>query len=89
MHLCIWRSEVILWELVLVFHHVSPGNHTQVVRLGCKCPYLFTHLTGPTPALPWLCESHPICLQALVVLSLESLWPGPGIEKNGLCSWGR
>lgn len=32
----VWRSEDILQELILCFHHVGPGSQTQVVRLGCR-----------------------------------------------------
>lgn len=29
------------------FYHVSLGDQTQVIRLGCKCLYPLSHLTGP------------------------------------------
>lgn len=31
-----WRSENSLQELVLCFHHVGPGDETQVIVLGGK-----------------------------------------------------
>lgn len=34
----IWRSEENLWELVLSFHFVCPGDQTQVVRLWTQMP---------------------------------------------------
>jgi hypothetical protein len=43
----LWDSEDNLWELILSFHYVGPGNHTQVIRYGSKHPILLTHhLTG-------------------------------------------
>lgn len=53
-----------LWKLILTFHHVDPGDQTQVVRLSSKCLYLLSHLTGPI-------------LVSLNKVSLYSLgWPG-------------
>lgn len=33
-----WRSEDNLWKLVLSFHHVGPGDQTQLARLSHKHP---------------------------------------------------
>lgn len=43
-----WRLENILQESILPFHHVGPGDWTQVVRLGSKCLYLPSHLPSPS-----------------------------------------
>lgn len=45
---CVWQSGDIFWQLVLPFHHVSPRDRTQVIRLGTKLV--------PLPAEPtyWL-----------------------------------
>lgn len=42
----IW-SDVNLWQLVPFFHHVGPGDHTQILRLGGRCPALLNHLASP------------------------------------------
>ena len=34
--MCMYRSEDVLCRSLLSFHHVVPGDHTQVVRLGIK-----------------------------------------------------
>lgn len=33
---CMWGSEDNFWESALSFHHVNPGDQTQVFRLGVK-----------------------------------------------------
>lgn len=35
-----------LQELVRSFHPVCPKDGTQIVRLGCSCFYLSSHLSG-------------------------------------------
>lgn len=43
------RSEDNLWELVVSFHHVSPGVETRVDRrLGGNYLYLPSHFAGPS-----------------------------------------
>lgn len=38
---CMWGSENNEREWVLpLFYHVGPGDETQLMRLGSKCPYL-------------------------------------------------
>jgi hypothetical protein len=44
---CMLRSENNLWELVLFFHFVGPGNLTLIVRLGSKHLYFPSHLAAP------------------------------------------
>lgn len=51
---CMRRSEDNLGEWVLSFHHVGPGDQTQIVRFGGKYPYWLSHLTGPNRHL---CEA--------------------------------
>lgn len=54
MHMCggthaknyVFRSENYLWEPILYFYHVDLRDPTQV-RLGSKCLYPLSHLTGP------------------------------------------
>lgn len=46
--LALWRSEDILFELVLSFHPVTPGKQTQVITLSDLCPYLLPQLCGPS-----------------------------------------
>lgn len=36
----LWRSWYNLWDLGLSFHHVDPGDGTQVVQLGGRLLYL-------------------------------------------------
>lgn len=40
------RSEDDLWESVLSFHYVGPGDRTLVIRLGTTHPYPLSHLPG-------------------------------------------
>lgn len=42
-----WKSENNLKKLVLPFQHVGPENRTQVLELGCKHLYQFSHFVGP------------------------------------------
>lgn len=41
-----WRLKDKLQEVVLLFHHVGPKDHTRAVRPGSKCIYLLNHFTG-------------------------------------------
>lgn len=41
-----WRSEDNQGELVLSFHLESPGDQTQVVKLGRKGPYVLSLFDG-------------------------------------------
>lgn len=41
----VWRSDDNLWELVLSFHHVGPGEQTQAVSLGSKHDFTRPHLS--------------------------------------------
>lgn len=41
-----WKSEGILWELVLFFYRVSPWDQSQGIRHS-KCLYMLRHLQGP------------------------------------------
>lgn len=41
------RSDDNIQESVLSFHHVCPGNQTQMSRRGSKHLYPLGHLTGP------------------------------------------
>jgi hypothetical protein len=43
---CVWRSENNFQGPVLSFHHVKPGNRTQVFRLGGRCLSPLSHLTS-------------------------------------------
>lgn len=45
-----WKPEDNSQELVLFppCHHVGPSSRTQVVRLGCRCCFPLSHLTGPS-----------------------------------------
>lgn len=38
-----------LWESVLDFHPVGPGDLSQIIGLGSKCPSLLSHLGIPLP----------------------------------------
>lgn len=50
----IWRSEHTFRESVLSFHHGSPQNQTQVIRLGERYIYLpLSPLTSPPHTLRW------------------------------------
>lgn len=40
-------SKVSIIESVPSFHHVDPGDGTQIVRLGTRLLYVLTHLAGP------------------------------------------
>lgn len=40
-------SEDNVKDLVLIFHYMSPGDQTQVIRMGRKHPYLPSHLDSP------------------------------------------
>lgn len=44
---CMWEGQRMAFVsfVILSFHHVSPNDRTQVLRLGDKCPYLLSHLT--------------------------------------------
>lgn len=44
------KSKDNLEESLLSFHHVSPGDRTQVVRLSSKSLYLLNCLTSPPRA---------------------------------------
>lgn len=46
------RSEDNLWESVLSFHHMDPGDCTQVIRLGSERFDLLSHLTGHLINIP-------------------------------------
>lgn len=37
-----------LWEWVLSFHHVGPGDQTSDFRLGCKHLPLLSHVGAPS-----------------------------------------
>lgn len=41
-----WRADNSLWELVLLFQHVGPGDQTQVIRVGIMSLYLQSHLAA-------------------------------------------
>ena len=43
--MCVWRSEDSFPECL--FHHVSPGDQTQVVRVSSDCVYPLSHLPNP------------------------------------------
>lgn len=43
-HSCMWRSEENVWELILSFHIVWPGDTSQVVRLDDRGFYSWTIL---------------------------------------------
>lgn len=43
-----WRSEDNLSELILSYHHAGLREQTQAIKLGSKCFYLLSHLTGLT-----------------------------------------
>lgn len=51
------RSEDNLWQSVLSFHHVCPGNRTQIMRVGGKCLYQMSHLGAPE--FPFLGKQKP------------------------------
>lgn len=42
----VWRSEDNLKDLGLCFHHMVPGNQTEVIRFGGRHLYLLTQLTA-------------------------------------------
>lgn len=42
-----WESEASLLGSVLSSQHVGSGNRTKVLRLGSRCFYASSHLTGP------------------------------------------
>lgn len=35
-----------IWEQVLCFYYVGPGDDTQIIRLDDKCFYLLSHFIG-------------------------------------------
>lgn len=41
------KSKDKFWELVLSFHHVNPGDQTQVMELSSKPLYPLNSLTSP------------------------------------------
>lgn len=53
--------------LALSFHHVSPGNETQAIRLGCMYLLLVSHLPGPE------CISHYINFSLTMFLKCVSI----------------
>lgn len=43
----VWGPVDSLWQAVLSFHHVSPGEQTLVNRIGGKCHYPLNHPASP------------------------------------------
>lgn len=46
MHMCMWRSEDNLLEMVLPVYYLSPWYQTQVIVLGSECLYPLIQITG-------------------------------------------
>lgn len=44
---CRGAHAIVLFELVLSFHHKGPKDSTHVVRFGGKFLYLLSHLASP------------------------------------------
>lgn len=44
------RSKDNVWEKALSFHHMGPGNQTQIARIGGKALYLMSHLATTIPS---------------------------------------
>lgn len=42
-----YRTEGKLWVSFLCVHDVGSEDQTQLIMLGCKCPYWLKHLTCP------------------------------------------
>lgn len=45
-HMFMWRTEQ-LRELVVSFHHLGPGDQSQVIRVGSMSLYLLGHFVAP------------------------------------------
>lgn len=41
-----WKQADNLGESVLSLHHADPEDQTQIIRFGCKCLPLLTHLAS-------------------------------------------
>lgn len=66
---CVWRSEDHVCIGIASLLPMGSRDSTQVFRLGCKCPYLLSHLAGSAIA--------PSALAILFILLVASLqWWG-------------
>jgi hypothetical protein len=45
--MCVCMSKDNLWESVLSFQHVGPGDQAQFGKLADKYLYLLSHVTSP------------------------------------------
>lgn len=60
-------------EPVLSFHHIDSGDQTQVVKLGCKCLYLLSHLV-PLHPLIFKFLFIIVCMHDMCVNSRAMAW---------------
>jgi hypothetical protein len=57
---CIGQMRKLVFSFYYVsfsFYHMCPGNGTQVIRIGNKCPYQLSHLAGP-PFSVFIARQH-------------------------------
>lgn len=69
-HGSLWGSENKLQQSILFFPSVSPGDGTQVLRRGGKCPYPRSHTASQVLLLvcSWL---HAVSWVSLHILNCE------------------